>query len=210
MMIGKLQFISQENQQYTHLQSIEVALQAGIKWIQLRLKDLPMQEVERQAHQARVLCDQYNAKLIINDYPAIARKVKADGVHTGKKDMPVHQVRRLLGSKMILGATANTFFDIESHVKDGADYIGVGPFRFTNTKKELSPLLGLKGYQEILKRCREKNIDIPLIAIGGINADDISGLMNTGLHGIAASSMILNHPPQIIHTISEIVNKEIC
>ncbi len=190
-MIGRLQFISQENPRITHLQSIEAACQGGVKWIQLRVKNKPLAQVKALAEDAKSICLQWGARLIINDYPQIAEAIGADGLHLGKEDMPLQQARQLVGS-MIIGQTANTFEDVWRHALNGADYVGLGPFAYTTTKEKLSPILGLKGYQQILHRCREEGINIPLIAIGGIELKDIAAIMATGVHGIAVSSLICN------------------
>ncbi|MDR1739387.1 MAG: thiamine phosphate synthase, partial [Bacteroidales bacterium] len=105
----------------------------------------------------------------------------------------------------ITGGTANTFSDIEKHYADGANYVGVGPFRFTETKKNLSPVLGLQGYEDIVLQCNKAGIDIPIFAIGGIRIEDIPTLMRTGIYGIAISSLILdsNNP---VETAKNLVN----
>lgn len=208
-MIEKLQFITQENDQFTHLEGMEEALKSGVKWVQLRIKDVPEHEIAKQAKLARQLCDQYNAKLIINDHPAIAKEVNADGVHLGKDDMPVEEARAILGKGKIIGATANTIEDIINHAEKGADYVGLGPFRFTTTKKKLSPVLGLEGYRDILGECKKRNITTPIIAIGGIEIIDIPALSGAGVYGIAASSMIIRkNMEQTIATISDILKME--
>ncbi len=191
-MIEKLHFITQENEIYTHLRSITAACEAGIKWVQLRIKDKDEDEILELAQLAREICDEYGAKLIINDYPEIAKRVNADGLHLGKEDMPVDKARKIVGDEMIIGATANTLEDIIKHAENGADYIGLGPFRYTNTKKNLSPVLGLEGYENILSECGKLGIDVPIIAIGGIETSDVTALMGTGIHGIAVSGLIVN------------------
>ena len=116
----------------------------------------------------------------------------ADGVHLGKNDMPVDEARRLLGHDKIIGGTANTFEDIERLHRQGTDYIGCGPFRFTTTKKSLSPVLGLEGYKRIVSDMKAHGIDLPIVAIGGILKSDIADIMQTGVTGIAVSGGILN------------------
>ncbi|MDE6691980.1 MAG: thiamine phosphate synthase, partial [Muribaculaceae bacterium] len=107
---------------------------------------------------------------------------------------PVKKARKLLGPKKIIGATANCFDDIRRAYLDGADYIGLGPFRFTTTKTNLSPVLGLEGYIDIIGRCGESGITLPIVAIGGITAEDVECVMQTGVNGIAISSEIINAP----------------
>ncbi len=192
--INKMQnvyFISQAYKTITHLDSIIRACEVGIKWIQLRIKDASAVEIEKIAKASRSICNYYKAKLIINDDPYLAKSIGADGIHVGKKDMPVAAVREFVGKKMLLGATANTFEDICIHYKNGANYIGLGPFQFTKTKENLSPVLGLQGYHKILHLCMKKGINIPVFAIGGIQMENITDLMQTGIYGIAISSLLV-------------------
>lgn len=168
-----------------------MALQGGCRWVQLRMKDSPLEEIESVARQVQMLCRQYHATFIIDDHVELALKVRADGVHLGKKDMPVAEARRILGKDYIIGGTANTFEDVQMHYQSGADYIGCGPFRYTTTKKNLSPILGLEGYANIASRMREEGIRLPIVAIGGITAEDIPSIMQTGISGIAVSGTVL-------------------
>ena len=192
-----IQFISHFNDKYSYLDSIRLALDGGCKWVQLRMKDASEEEFLRNAHQARKLCDQYQATFIIDDHVELVRECGADGVHLGKNDMPIADARRLLGDDFIIGGTANTFDDVLSHYRSSANYIGCGPFRFTTTKKGLSPILGLKGYQDIVAKMKSQSIDIPIVAIGGITIDDIPSIMQTGVNGIALSGTVLNAPDPV-------------
>jgi thiamine-phosphate pyrophosphorylase len=201
-MIAKLHFISQETELHTHLQTIEAACKAGVQWVQLRIKNKPEEEVLSIAKKAKEICDKYNAKLIINDYPAIAKEIGAYGLHLGKEDMPVSEARKIVGN-MIIGASANTLEDIINHAKNNADYIGLGPFRFTATKKKLSPVLGIEVYKTIMQECEKRGITTPIIAIGGIEANDIPPLMEAGIYGVAISGAIVN-AKDILQTVQHI------
>jgi thiamine-phosphate pyrophosphorylase len=187
-MIDKLHYISQQPENGTHLTAISHALEAGCKWVQLRVKDQPADVVLEYAIEANRLCDQYGAKLIVNDYPDIALKAGAYGVHLGLQDMPITQARRIVGNKMIIGGTANTFEHVEQRIAEGADYIGLGPYRFTATKQKLSPILGWDGINTIMQKLGSEHI--PIIAIGGILPEDITTIMETGVHGVAVSGAI--------------------
>jgi thiamine-phosphate pyrophosphorylase len=188
--IARLHYITQDVRNVSHADLIEKACLAGIEWIQLRVKNISEEEYINIAKQASVICKQHNVKLIINDNVDIALKINADGVHLGKTDMPPAKAREILGPDAIIGGTANTFDDIKRLVSQGVDYIGLGPFRFTSTKENLSPILGLQGYQLICEMCRKNNIQIPVIAIGGIKVNDVAPLIRTGVYGIAVSSAI--------------------
>ena len=186
-----LQFITHHNERYSYLDSARMALEGGCKWIQLRMKDADEKELEDTAVRVQELCLQHEATFIIDDHVELVKKLHADGVHLGKDDMPVAEARRVLGEAYIIGATANTIEDIRRHRRDGADYIGCGPFRFTTTKQKLSPVLGLEGYADIMRRMNELGIDLPVVAIGGITCEDIPAIMATGVSGIAMSGSIL-------------------
>ena len=114
--------------------------------------------------------------------------------------MPVNDARKLLGPGKILGATANTFNDLRTAVAAGADYVGLGPFRFTTTKKNLSPVLGPDGYRRILNECRAQGITSPVVAIGGITSGDIPSILSTGVSGIAVSGSILRAKDPVAET----------
>ena len=186
-----IQYISHFTDRYSYLDGIRIALDGGIQWIQLRMKQASDADFLRIGREVRKLCDRYGATFIIDDHVELVRELGADGVHLGKKDMPIAEARALLGKDAIIGGTANTFEDIEMHCLASANYIGCGPFRFTTTKEGLAPTLGIEGYSCIMQRVRQAGIDIPVIAIGGITAEDIPALMQTGIAGIALSGAIL-------------------
>lgn len=191
MKMEKVQFISHHTEKYSYADSVRLALKGGCKWIQLRMKDASEDEILETASQVRKMCDRYEAVFILDDHVRLVEKTGADGVHLGKNDMPVDEARRLLGNGKIIGGTANTLDDIIMHCSRGADYIGCGPFRFTTTKKNLAPVLGLEGYKEIMEGLGKAGIKIPVAAIGGITVEDIPAIMATGINGIAISGSVL-------------------
>ena len=186
------QFISHSNAKHSHLEGIKLALEGGCRWIQLRMKDADEKTFVETAKKVRQLCSEYHATFIVDDRVEHVKAVGADGVHLGKNDMSIDEARKMLGSRFIIGGTANTLEDVERIYKSGADYIGCGPFRFTTTKKNLSPMLGLEGYKNIVKGMRQRKIALPLVAIGGILPNDVCDIMKTGVTGVAVSGAILN------------------
>jgi len=189
--ISKLHYITQGNIfGYTHAQLTEDACMGGAEWIQLRVKKKGYAEWKEIAEDVQKVCKKYKAKLIINDNVRIAKEISADGVHLGKSDLNVSEARKILGDGFIIGGTANDFIDIENLAAKKVDYIGLGPFRFTRTKENLSPVLGVDGYQKIIQACREIKMEIPIIAIGGILIEDIKDLLSLGIYGVAISSGI--------------------
>lgn len=189
-----LQFITHQTDRFTTLEGARMALDGGCRWVQLRMKGAPLLELMKTAVQLKKYCEEYNATLIIDDDPGVCMECGADGVHLGKQDMDPLEARRWVGDSRIIGGTANTVEDIRSLHAKGVDYIGLGPFRFTQTKRNLSAILGLEGYREIMEKCRKEGIDLPVVAIGGIGYDDIPAILDTGINGIALSGSLLQAP----------------
>ncbi|MCL2132581.1 MAG: thiamine phosphate synthase [Lentimicrobiaceae bacterium] len=185
------QFITHRTEKYDYYQSAEMALLGGCKWIQLRMKNADIEEVRQVALRLKPLCKSHNAVFLLNDHVELCKEIEADGVHLGKTDMNPLDARQLLGNNVIIGSTCNTFEDIDNLKDRPIDYIGLGPFRFTDTKKGLSPVLGLEGYRQIVTQCIDNKIYTPIVAIGGITADDVIPILQTGIKGVAVSSAIL-------------------
>lgn len=199
-----MQFITHYTKQYSYLDAARMALEGGCRWVQLRMKDTPEEAIEPVALEVQALCRQYGAAFIIDDHVELVRKLHADGVHLGKNDMPITDARRILGDEYIIGGTANTFEDVGMHYESGADYIGCGPFRYTTTKKNLSPILGLEGYASIVRRMKEAGMRLPIVAIGGITVADIPAILQTGVSGIALSGTVL-HAANPVDEMSKIM-----
>ena len=204
-----LQFITHHNDRYDYLTGTQAVLDGGCRWVQLRMKGTSDEEVLRTGREVAARCRACGATFILDDRVELADRLGADGVHLGKLDMPVAEARRILGPDRIIGATANTFDDIARAAAAGADYIGLGPFRFTQTKSNLSPILGLEGYRSLLTQCRRAGITLPVVAIGGITAADIADLCATGIGGIALSGALLtaDNPVGETRTILELIDK---
>lgn len=209
----RLQFITHCTERYSYVDSARIALEGGCRWIQLRMKDAGESLMEETALIVQKMCKDYGATFIIDDNVHLVKKIKADGVHLGKNDMPIIEAREILGDDFIIGGTVNCFEDILKNLsstalaqKPTANYFGCGPFRFTSTKKNLAPILGLEGYENIIADMKRNNINIPLVAIGGITKDDISDILKTGVDGIALSGSVLKaeNPVEEMKSIVEI------
>lgn len=187
-----IQFITHSNTRYDYVEGARLALEGGCRWIQLRMKDAQEVDFLLAAKQIGAMCKEYGATFILDDHVELVGITGADGVHLGKNDMPVDEARNQLGANRIIGGTVNTFEDVERLWRQGANYIGCGPYRFTTTKKNLSPVLGLDGYRHIISKMKAHDINLPVVAIGGILQPDIKDVMATGVSGIAVSGAILN------------------
>ena len=190
-MISRLHYITQGNiPGKTHIELAEQALQGGVDWVQLRMKTESDEEKRALAKEMRRLCTSFGAQFIINDHVELAKEFDADGIHLGKTDMPVPDARKIFGEEKIYGGTANEWQDIEKLHSWSVDYIGFGPLRFTTTKDNLSPIVGIEGYRNTVAQMNQQNINIPMIAIGGVQLDDLAPLAQTGVYGVAIASPI--------------------
>lgn len=204
-----LQFITHRTNRYDEIAGTRAVLAGGCRWVQLRMKEASDEEYLRVGHEIARLCRTAGAVFLLDDRVHLVRALGADGVHLGRHDMPVDEARRLLGAGYRIGATANTFADIERAAALGADYIGLGPYRFTETKRNLSPVLGLEGYRTIAAQCRATGIALPTVAIGGIEAADVAALLAAGVDGIALSGALLraDDPAAETQKIATIINR---
>lgn len=202
-MFNPIQYISQGDTPQEQLYHIESVLDAGQRWIQFRFKDTLTSIRWKTAEQVKLLCDSYHATLLINDDPDLALAIDADGVHLGLQDRSIAEARALLPHK-IIGGTANTLQDVKQRLGESCDYIGLGPLRYTPTKKKLSPLLGFEGYQQLLTALTPEEKQIPIVAIGGITLADVPVLQKIGLSGIVVSSLLhqAQSPQQLIQQLN--------
>ena len=164
--------------------AVEKALAGGVTCVQLREKRLPFDEFLRTAKEIKTLCQNYHVPFIVDDNLNIALACDADGLHIGQNDMPAAKARQLLGPDKILGVSAQTTRQAVAACQDGADYLGVGAVFPTGTKTDAVevPLDTLKAITAA--------VDIPVVAIGGIGADNIARLSGTGIAGAAVVSAI--------------------
>ncbi len=202
MMIPKLHYISQGESPKVHIEHIQKACTSGAELVQLRLKNCSEKKLLKLATQAREITSHFQTRLIINDHYKIAKAVKADGVHLGKTDTCPLDARKTLYSWQIIGGTANTLDDCQTLIKKDVDYIGLGPFRFTDTKTNLSPVLGLNGYTALIDALNTKT---PILAIGGITLEDVPAILKTGISGIAISGAITQDFNRI-NTFNQLLN----
>ncbi len=210
-MLSKLQYISQGITKKEQLENIKSVLEAGGDWIQLRFKQADEKLLTQTAEEVLKLKGKYNFTFIMNDFPFIAKKLNADGVHLGLDDMEILTARNIVGDKKIIGGTANTVAHVMQRIGEGCNYIGLGPFRFTTTKEKLSPVLGIGGYQGILQVITENKFKTPVFAIGGITVHDLPDLVNAGVYGVAVSGLLTaaKDKAKIIEQINTILNGKV-
>lgn len=203
-----LQFITHPSTKYSIPEEVRMVIDGGCRWVQLRMKDVSDEEVKAMAEEIIPLCRETGTILVIDDRVELTMQLRVHGVHLGKNDMAPAEAREYLGPHAIIGATANTVSDILALKGLDVDYVGLGPFRYTETKKNLSPVLGLDGYTRIIKDIREADVKLPVVAIGGITLDDVDSVMATGVNGIAMSGAIINASDPVEYTKQVIAKLE--
>lgn len=186
----------------TLYEQVEDALRGGVTCVQLREKELSDEEFLNEAVKMKELCQKYRVPFFINDNVNIAIKCGADGIHVGQEDMAARAVRSLVGDSMMIGVSVHTVEEAMEAVRNGADYLGVGAMFSTSTKLD-AKVLTLQTLSDI---CHAVNI--PVVAIGGLNKGNIPKLEGTGVDGVALVSAIfaadnIENECQELYRISE-------
>ncbi|MCM1440508.1 MAG: thiamine phosphate synthase [Roseburia sp.] len=185
-----LQYITNTTSPVSVFDQIKGVIAGGGRWIQIRMKDASDDEIRTVVEEIKPLCIETESFLILDDRVELAKTLDVGGVHLGKMDMLPSKARLTLGPAAVIGCTANTIEDVIAVHSLDIDYIGIGPFRYTETKKNLASVLGIEGIANICQQMKERNIDIPTVAVGGIKKEDVDSLMAAGVGGIAISGAI--------------------
>lgn len=185
------------------LNTIEEAIKGGVSVVQIREKTADTLEFYNLALQVKEITTKYNVPLIINDRVDVALAIDADGVHVGQSDMPCDITRKLIGEDKILGVSAATIEEAKKAERDGADYIGTGAVFPTKTKDD-APSITKEELKELVD-----TVNIPIVAIGGINLENAESLKDTGIAGFSVVSAIMSadNPKEASKTLKEIYNK---
>jgi thiamine-phosphate pyrophosphorylase len=185
-----LQFITNTEAAATPAEQVKGVIAGGCRWVQIRMKDASDEEISRVVEDIKPLCLETETFLILNDRVELAKKLDVGGVHLGKTDMLPSKARMLLGPAAVIGVTANTIDDIKAVRSLDIDYIGMGPYADTHTKKNLAPILGLEGIRNLCTEMEQLEINISHVAVGGIGLADVVPIMEAGSNGIAVSGAI--------------------
>ncbi len=170
---------------FSHVELAKLVIAGGADTIQFRQKEGPTGELIRVAGQMQALCKRAGTTFIVNDRVDVAIASQADGVHLGQDDFPISLARKILGEKAIIGGSAGSLEEARTCLREGVDYIGVGPVYPTFSKADAGPAAGLELLMQIVT-----TIPLPIIAIGGIMAGNAAPVIETGVHGIAVISAV--------------------
>jgi thiamine-phosphate pyrophosphorylase len=170
------------------LEVAEAALRGGVTVVQLRWKVGPLREMLRWGAALRELCRRHHVPFLINDRADVALALEADGVHVGQEDLPPEVARRLMGPRALIGVSARTPEQAQAAEAAGADYLGTGSV-FPTGSKEGARLIGLEGLRAVVRATR-----LPVVAIGGVNAENAAACIQAGAAGVAVISAITQAP----------------
>lgn len=192
--VAPVQFITPDGiSEDALLTFLDRVLLAGVRWVQFRRKQGAYREVLELLREVSKRCCASGAQLIVNDRVEMASEILCNGVHLGQSDMPLARAREILGDDKIIGATANSTEEVHRIVSEGiSDYIGLGPYKHTETKKNLAPILGFLGTQRIVFEAKVMECTLPIIGVGGITGEDLPSIKKAGCYGFAACSMFLD------------------
>ncbi len=166
----------------------EAMLEAGIRFLQLRVKNAPTRTLVEIARAVRAAAESHGAQLIINDRADVARLVDAAGVHLGQDDLPPRAARRLLGASKIIGLSTHSLAQARAALRAGGlDYLAFGPIFPTQSKEDPDPAQGIHGLREVRHIC-----PLPLVAIGGISSANLAEVLQAGADAVAVIGAIAN------------------
>jgi thiamine-phosphate pyrophosphorylase len=185
--ISKFHYLTQDLPHSSHIQQAQIACEAGANWVQYRCMTKTDEEMIAEIHQIASICDDWGATLILANHYHLLDKVDAQGVHIEDLNADFAAIREAITDEKTLGASATNVEALLRIQNTGVvDYCGYGPFAHTDTKPNDKPLLGYNGYRELEKH----QIEVPVIAVGGVQLTDVESLLATGIYGIAVSSAI--------------------
>ncbi len=186
--ISKFHYLTQDLPNRSHLEQVNIACETGANWIQYRCLSKTDEELVNEINDIAAVCDDWGATLILTNHYHLLDRVDAQGVHIEDFDADFEAIRLSIGDDKTLGASATNIAALQAVQQSGVvDYCGYGPFAHTDTKPNNKPLLGFEGYRELQK---QPEIDIPVIAVGGIQLNDVEPLLETGVYGLAVSAAV--------------------
>ncbi len=188
--IEKFQYITHDIPNLTHIEQVQLACEAGAKWIQYRCLSKDDAALLADINAIAEICDDWGTTLIVTDHIHLNGKADIQGFHIEDMDADFAALRNKVGNDVTLGGSANTVENLIRLANQGVDYAGFGPFATTETKPNDLPLIGVEGYSKALQKLKAANIQLPLLAVGGIKIYDVEALMQTGIYGIAVSGAI--------------------
>ncbi|MCX2475424.1 thiamine phosphate synthase [Pedobacter sp. MC2016-05] len=188
--IEKLQYITHEILDLSHIEQVQLACEAGAKWIQYRCLSKNEEELLNDINVIAEICDDWGTTLIVTNHIYLNGKADIQGFHIEDSNADSIALRKLVGDDITLGGSANNVEEVIRLTEQGFDYVCLGPFSAGATNTNSLNILGIDGYLNSINQLKDLNINIPVLAAGGIKIYDVEPLMQTGIFGIAVSESI--------------------
>jgi thiamine-phosphate pyrophosphorylase len=188
--IEKLQYITHDIPDLSHIEQVQLACEAGAKWIQYRCFSKNEEELLNDINSVAEICDDWGTTLIVTNHIHLNGKADLQGFHIEDSKADFLALRKLVGDDITLGGSVNNVEDVIRLAEQGVDYVFLGPSSAVQTNINSSPFLGIDGYLNSINLLKDSNISIPVLAAGGIKIYDVEPLMQTGIFGIAVSEAI--------------------
>lgn len=188
--IEKFQYITHDIPHLTHIEQVQKACEAGAKWIQYRCLTKADEALLADINAIAEICDDWGTTLIVTNHVHLIGKADIQGFHIEDMNADFVSIRKIVGNDITLGGSATTVENLIRLANEGVDYAGFGPFAITQTKANNFPIIGIGGYTEATSKLKANNIQMPVLAVGGITLGNVEALMQTGIYGIAASGAI--------------------
>ena len=188
--IEKFQYITDDVPHLTHVEQVQLACEAGAKWIQYRCLSKSDEALLQDINAIAEICDDWGTTLIVNGHIHLNGKADIQGFHIEDVNADFTGLRKLVGNDITLGGSANSVEGLMRQVNEGVDYVIYGPFSITETRATDYPVIGLEGYSNLMDSLEDLNLQIPVLASGGIRLHDVDALLQTGIYGIAVSGAI--------------------
>lgn len=205
--IGKLHILTDTvlQSRFSHMEITRLGIAGGADTIQYRQKSGSTREMIEIARNMKQLCSEAGVTFIVNDRLDVAIAAEADGVHLGQDDFPIPMARELLGEGRIIGGSAATLGEARKCLSEGADYVGFGPVYPTSSKDDAGPVSGIYILKQVVKI-----IPLPIIAIGGVDAENIPDVIRAGAQGIAVISAVCcqDDPEEATRALYKVLNKD--
>ncbi len=189
--ISRFHYLTQDLPGQTHTGQVLTACQAGANWVQYRCFTKDDAGLLADLNELAAICDDWGATLIVTDHYHLLDKADVQGVHMENMEADFAAIRTHIGPDKTLGASAHTLSQlVKLHQSGVVDYAGCGPYAHTDTKPNNFPLLGVEGYRLLMQQLRGQDIDLPVLAVGGIRLEDVEALLQTGVYGLAVSAAV--------------------
>ncbi len=188
--IEKLHYITHDIPNFSHLDQVQLACEAGAKWIQYRCLSKADDELLEEINSIAEICDDWGTTLIVTNHIHLNGKADIQGFHVEDMGADFIALRKLVGNDITLGGSANTVQNLIRLAKEGADYTGFGPFAVSKTKPNNYPVIALEDYKKAIEELNKLEINLPILAVGGITLYDVEALMQTGIYGIAVAGAV--------------------